>query len=108
VPYQVFQGDGTRSFIVSRNGFNGFLYDNDCSEAAPGFIRPGSATAHMGMVEWRQVRRVEDVPARLLAIMAGRALTFEPGDIRSPLCYRHGVGSISTARKMTMAVLYLS
>jgi hypothetical protein len=81
VPYQVFQGDGTRSFIVSRNGFNGFVYDNDCSEAAPGFIRPGCATAHMGMVEWRQVRRVEEVPARLLAIMAGRVLTFKPGDI---------------------------
>jgi hypothetical protein len=51
VTYQVFQGDGTRSFIVSRNEFDGFLYDADRGEAAPDFIRPGSAAAHMGMVE---------------------------------------------------------
>ena len=81
VTYQLFQGDGTRSFIVSRNELNGFLYDDDRGEAAPDFIRPGSATAHMGMVEWRQVRRVEEVPARLLAIMSGRGMTLEPGDI---------------------------
>jgi hypothetical protein len=81
VTCQVFQGDGTRSFIVARSELDGFLYDDDRGEAAPDFSRPGSATAHLGMVEWRPVRRVEDVPARLLAIMAGRGTTFEPGDI---------------------------
>ena len=71
--YQVFQGDGTRSFIVARNELDAFLYDDDRGEAAPDFIRPVSATAPMGMVEWRHVDRVEGVPARLPPSWRGEA-----------------------------------
>ena len=39
--YQVFQGDGTRSFIVSRNVLNVFLYDDDRNEAVPDLTPAG-------------------------------------------------------------------
>jgi hypothetical protein len=68
--------------LLSRDELDGFLYNDKTGEAAPAFIKPGSATAHMGgFVEWHQVRLAEDVPARLAAIMAERGMTFEPGDL---------------------------
>jgi hypothetical protein len=58
----------------------GFLYSNKTGEVAGPHVKPGSALAHMGgEVQWRQFRRVEDVPARLLRIMAARGMGFQGG-----------------------------
>jgi hypothetical protein len=79
--YRVLHGVGTRTYIVCRDDLHGFVWDSDLG-VAPRWVKPGSAMSHMGgSVEWKQLHHVDEVPPRLLAIMAKRGLTFTPGRV---------------------------
>jgi hypothetical protein len=54
-PHRVYHARGTRSYIVCRDALRGLLFDAESGTAAGPHVRPGSATAHMGMVRWDQV-----------------------------------------------------
>ncbi len=76
VKYNVIHGLGTRIFLVSRSEVDGFLYNDRTGLVGHPDQLPGSATAHMGMTEFVRLRHVEDVPPRLIAIMAECGIEF--------------------------------
>ena len=76
--YRVLHGVGTDVYLVMRDKWHGFFYDDDSLEVVPPPIIPGSTKGRLGRVKWLQIRD-EDVPTGLAAVLRQRGITLAGG-----------------------------